>query len=50
MAKRGVESGAANWMTIGEAAKFLAVSPGFLRKAVRARRIPFARVRDKQAR
>jgi excisionase family DNA binding protein len=36
-----------DWMTIKDASQYLKMSVGFLRKAVREQRIPFARVGSK---
>lgn len=38
------------WMTIREAAKHIGMSIGFLRKCVRQRRVPFARIGTKALR
>lgn len=38
------------WLSIREAASYLGMSVGFLRKAVRLRRVPFARVGSKSLR
>jgi excisionase family DNA binding protein len=38
------------WVTIRDAAEYLKVSVGFLRKAVRLRRVPFARAGSKALR
>jgi excisionase family DNA binding protein len=36
-----------DWMTIKDASRYLNMSVGFLRKAVREKRVPFARVGTK---
>jgi len=38
------------WVSIKEAAQYLAVSVGFLRKCVRQKRVPFARAGSKALR
>jgi len=38
------------WLTISQASRYLNLSVGFLRKLVRAREIPFARVGSKALR
>jgi excisionase family DNA binding protein len=39
-----------DWMTIKDASHYLKMSVGFLRKAVREKRVPFARVGSKALR
>ena len=41
---------ALDWMTIKDAAQYLKVSVGFLRKAVRQKSVPFARAGSKALR
>jgi excisionase family DNA binding protein len=38
------------WLTIGEAARYIGMSVGFLRKAVRLRTIPYTRIGTKALR